>query len=1014
MNPFRFEPTATRTDRAVLRSRITRLLAGRFERRLTTITAAAGFGKTTVLAQAMDDNRLSAEGRDLYLGATPNDADPDHFLAGIAACLDIEAGASAESLERVIAAVWSAAPEQTVLIVDDAHHLRDSPAEAVLTGLLRDLPANGHLVLSSRRPVGVAMGRLRALGQVIEIGEDDLLLDTDEMAELRRRRAVSNAALTLPRHAATADLLIAAGPEAGADFLWEEILTTIGTERLNSLQRCAVLESLDDDVVVPFTDGRFTTDQLLAGVPLVAGEPGGTRQMHALLREALAARLEPGERRKACAVAADVERANERYHTALPLYLEAGDRLAARATAREFLMLPLLRQNVESVSAIRRHMHDWDPDSAASAALDATATFGGSEDQMLERFRRCARLARDEGDVELEALALYRIVQIEVVDNELPAPDIVDRLTELACSSPFAAGASAYAASWHAQVHGDVDTALAQLDHLHPMGTANVVNLTAERLCDLGRPESVGAGLTPDDLAALPPGAEVFIAYAMWLRGEVPPEFAHQFVTGMTASVLRRGYAVTSVSVLSVAAVIALASGDGPGARRCVEHAEDLLRVRLPATLRLTACAAAAAVASYDGDDDRAARLLDPARCDLVLGRWPLRGHFIALPLLYLVRPELRPLLDRADVGPSLRTAIDAGRALVAVRDADPSDPDEVAAAASLAAALPWNDTNLLRAHVLPHHLTELAVAAEHGGSVAAPALLATIPDKGTMLRRVASVPSGPFAHLAHGLLDGTFKEPPHQLSLRVFGATELCRDGEAVVDDDWQRRALVRSLMALLVERRTVQRQEVVELLWPGHSDEGKALATLRTTLSTLQRVIEPDRPRHASPYFITTSQDQLVLDESVTSEADVFDTLMTAAQDDDAAGLPGRAIESYRRALDVYRGDYLADVDAPWAVFTRLRLRSLAVGAACRVAELVAARGEPEESARLAQRALQIDPYSERAGRLLATALHASGDVRAAREAALEVLHRLRQLEVDPAHETLRLVDRLGVPHS
>lgn len=1008
MQGFRFEPVATRPERALARPRLTALLNGRFDHRLTLVTGAAGYGKTTALALAIANNRLDPIGRDVFLGATESDADPDHLLAGLAASLGVEPGAQAVALEHVVDAVWSAAPLDVVLIIDDAHHLDTSPSVGLLGELLQVLPANGHLLLASRRPVGLQVARLRAHGELLEIGEADLQFDDDELLDLRSHRGVLDSMAELPRHAATADLCIAAGPEAGADFLWEEILSGVEPDRLEALKRCAVLTDLDDGLVVPFTDGQFTTDQLLAGLPLVDGQPGGGQRMHALLRDALLARAEPGERRKSCSIAADLERGRERLHVALSLYLDAGDPLSARATAREFVLLPMLRQTIESVAAIRRYMHASDPDCAVSAALDATATFGGSEHEMLLHYQRCVQRARSEGDDTLEALALYRIVQLQVADFSSPDPEVMERLVELAPRSPMAAGALAFTRSVLAQYEGDSAAALAELDDLRLLGSANAATLLPERLCDLARPELVGLGLTPTDLAMMQPGSEVFIAFAMWLRGEESPEFANEFVRAMVTSVLRRGYGVTSISVLGVATVIALSAGDIASARRYVEHARELATDGVAASFSMMADVAEAAVASHDGRDAEVVGLFDPVRCGIETANWPSRPHLLVVPLLYLSRPDMRPMFDRGDFGSVISVAVKAGRALVALHDA--STQAEQRAAFSSAAALPWNRPNLLRAHVLPHHLTMLALAAIEGGSSAAASVLEVIPGRVDNLRRVASNPRLPMATPAAALLDGLVAPPPFTLRAHLLGPMELLRDGVVVVDDDWHRRLMVRSLFALLLERRRLARHEVIELLWPDHDDEAKALANLRTTLSTLQQILEPQRPRDAKPFLVVAEHDHLVVHDSVRSDAEEFDATMAAALADDTAGMPARALAAYHRALALYRGDYLAGIDAAWAVFTRLRLRSLAVNAACRVAELVAARGEPEESARCAQRALQLDPNSERAGRLLVAALDATGDRSAAREAATALRSMLRRLGVPPSSDTLRLLSRVA----
>ncbi len=93
---FRYEPTTAQHRRVVRRSRLTQLLNGRFAHRVTTIVGAAGYGKTTALALAVDSNRLDPLGRDVWITVI-NDSGPDEFIAGIARVLDAEPGADADA-----------------------------------------------------------------------------------------------------------------------------------------------------------------------------------------------------------------------------------------------------------------------------------------------------------------------------------------------------------------------------------------------------------------------------------------------------------------------------------------------------------------------------------------------------------------------------------------------------------------------------------------------------------------------------------------------------------------------------------------------------------------------------------------------------------------------------------------------------------------------------------------------------------------------------------------------------
>jgi ATP/maltotriose-dependent transcriptional regulator MalT len=66
----------------MVRDRLTSLLAGRFDRPVTALVAGPGFGKTTLLAQAVRQNLASAVGIDAWVSCQPDDEEPAEFAAG--------------------------------------------------------------------------------------------------------------------------------------------------------------------------------------------------------------------------------------------------------------------------------------------------------------------------------------------------------------------------------------------------------------------------------------------------------------------------------------------------------------------------------------------------------------------------------------------------------------------------------------------------------------------------------------------------------------------------------------------------------------------------------------------------------------------------------------------------------------------------------------------------------------------------------------------------------------------
>ena len=122
--PFRVHPPAT--DTALLRPEVLRRLLRRFEARLTIVRAGAGFGKTTALAQAVEQNLLAPRGHDRWIGCDPADADGDHLRRGIGESLGIVGEATTEAIAEAVAS-WS--PAQVCLIFDDTHEIpADMPA----------------------------------------------------------------------------------------------------------------------------------------------------------------------------------------------------------------------------------------------------------------------------------------------------------------------------------------------------------------------------------------------------------------------------------------------------------------------------------------------------------------------------------------------------------------------------------------------------------------------------------------------------------------------------------------------------------------------------------------------------------------------------------------------------------------------------------------------------------------------------------------------------------------------
>src|SRR5690242_16160572 len=194
----------------VKRHRLFELLHAGATRRLTLMTTPAGFGKTTLLSSwyAACAERPTSEREPVraWLSLEPADNDPARFWAYVVRALqqgheqatpdhplmtlEVAPQASTETLLTALLNAYSARSRnptlaisgETVLILDDYQVITNQAIHSAMTFLLEHLPSNLHLVIASRTSPQVPLTRLRAGGQLAEIGADDMRFTAAELA----------------------------------------------------------------------------------------------------------------------------------------------------------------------------------------------------------------------------------------------------------------------------------------------------------------------------------------------------------------------------------------------------------------------------------------------------------------------------------------------------------------------------------------------------------------------------------------------------------------------------------------------------------------------------------------------------------------------------------------------------------------------------------------------------------------------------------------------------------------
>ncbi|MEA2573318.1 MAG: hypothetical protein QOH93_616 [Chloroflexia bacterium] len=179
--------------KVVPRPRLIRGLNEGLHRKLTLISAPAGFGKTTLVSEwiAGCDRQVA------WLSLDEGDSDPARFLTYLVAALRTVTPHIGERLlgvlqapqlppaESILTALLNeitTIPDNFVLVLDDYHVIDSKPVDHALTFLIEHLPPQMRLIIATREDPQLPLARLRGTGQLTELRVTDLRFTPTEAA----------------------------------------------------------------------------------------------------------------------------------------------------------------------------------------------------------------------------------------------------------------------------------------------------------------------------------------------------------------------------------------------------------------------------------------------------------------------------------------------------------------------------------------------------------------------------------------------------------------------------------------------------------------------------------------------------------------------------------------------------------------------------------------------------------------------------------------------------------------
>jgi len=253
---------------------------------------------------------------------------------------------------------------------------------------------------------------------------------------------------------------------------------------------------------------------------------------------------------------------------------------------------------------------------------------------------------------------------------------------------------------------------------------------------------------------------------------------------------------------------------------------------------------------------------------------------------------------------------------------------------------------------------------------------------------------------------------PGFQLRIETLGIFQVWQGEQLIPYNGW-RRDKTRQLFQLLITNRhsPLDRDQFCEYLWPGAEPE-TAQRNFKVALSTLYNVLEPDRvPGSESAYIIREGTIYRIRPNAdIWLDADNFIEVADESRDllekdPDLAGI------TMCQALDLYQGEYLPDTRyETWAAMEREHLAVLFLQTADSACDIYLKRESFDDVIGLCQRILAQDNCWERAYRYLMMAYHGLGDHGQIARTYQQCIETLRkELDVAPAPETTSLLKQL-----
>ncbi|HEY0547524.1 MAG TPA: BTAD domain-containing putative transcriptional regulator [Pyrinomonadaceae bacterium] len=250
-------------------------------------------------------------------------------------------------------------------------------------------------------------------------------------------------------------------------------------------------------------------------------------------------------------------------------------------------------------------------------------------------------------------------------------------------------------------------------------------------------------------------------------------------------------------------------------------------------------------------------------------------------------------------------------------------------------------------------------------------------------------------------------QQPVTDLTINMLGPVEIFRDpARSLAADAWTTKR-ARDILCFIASRRhrRASKDSIIDTFW-GESDFDAIEKNFHPTVSHIRKALNSNQPLKQNFLLYRDGDYQLNASFSYSIDTEEFDRLVAEGEAARRAGQQERYVESYEKALALYRGDFMQSVYDEWVDEHRSYYREQYL----RILESLAATAEKlkewPRALDLAHQILRDDSFREDIHCTIMRA-HAALGNRVAVKEQYESLRKLlrEELGVEPVAETQKI---------